>query len=212
MKAAPYIIAFSSLILIQCSSSRITSSYVSPKKVNLEKEKIIVAALAKESDYELQKKMENHLADDLCNLGYNAMCSTDLFDLSASNITDEKLILKKLQQAGADAVLTIVLLSRDKEKYHVPATMYGIADQYSYNRFYPYYAAIYSKIYDEGYYINDTSYFWESNLYSVPDQNLVYSVRTESFNPLSISSLAHQYGRLIIQDMFAKKVIKNLKK
>lgn len=212
MKTASYIIAFSSLILIQCSSSRIISSYASSKEVNLEKEKIIIAALAKESDYELQKKMENHLADDLCNLGYNAVCSTDLSDLSDSHIQDEKLIIKKLQQADADAVLTIVLLRRDKEKYHVPASMYGIADQYSYSSFYPYYAAIYSKIYQEGYYINDTSYFWESNLYSMPDQNLLYSVRTESFNPSSISSLAHQYGRLIIQDMLAKKVVKNLKK
>lgn len=212
MKTSVYIIVMSSLLMIQCSSTSIISTYKSAQMVDLEKGKIIVTALTKDSDKELRKKMENHMADDLCNLGYNAVCSIELYGLNTLNGQDEKLILSKLQQENVSAVLTIVLLRRDKEKYHAPASMYDISNQYRHSDFYPYYAAVYGKIYEEGYYIDNTSYFWESNLYSLSDQKLLYSVRTESFNPSGISSLAHQYGKLIIKDMLAKNVIRDLNK
>jgi hypothetical protein len=210
MKKITRIIIVSSFLLVQCSSSNIVSTWQSSEVLNLKSGRIIVIGLIKESDKSLQKKMENHLADDLCNLGYDAVSSLELYGLNTFEGKDENQIMEQLKQNGTAAVLTIVLLNKQKEKYHAPKSMF---DSEKYNSdFNIYYAAIYSKIYEEGYYVNDTYYFWESSLFTMPDQKIIYSVQTQSFNPLSTASLAHEYGKLIIRDMLAHNIIKNLYK
>jgi hypothetical protein len=209
MKKSAYIVLFS-ILIAQCSSTKIISTYKSEEPFSLENGKIAILALTEGPDEELRKKMENHMADDLCNLGYEAVSTIDLLGSDKSKVQDEKEILKNLQKENVVSVLTIVLLRLDKEKYHAPAGMYDLVNQYRYSDFYPYYAAIYGKIYQDGYYINNTTYFWESNLYRISDQKLLYSVRTESFNPSGISNLAHQYGKIIIQNMLQENVIKEL--
>jgi hypothetical protein len=53
----------------------------------------------------------------------------------------------------------------------------------------------------------NTRYFWESNLYEMTAQKLVYSVQTQSFDPADAESLAHQYGQMIIRNMVEQKVL-----
>lgn len=209
MKKIRYIITIFSVLLVQCSSSHIVSTWKASETLNPQTGRIIVVGIIKESDKLLQQKMENHLADDLCNLGYDAVSFTEFYNVKTYQVKDEKHIIEQLlKQKGADAVLTIVLLNKQKEKYHAPQSMFDSSERYN-NDFDIYYAAIYSKIYEEGYYINDTYYFWESNLFSMPDQKIIYSVQTQSFNPSSKSSLAHEYGKLIISDMLEHNVLKD---
>lgn len=157
--------------------------------------------------------MENHLADDLCNLGYDAISSLELYGVNAFEGKDENQIIEQLKQNGTAAVLTIVLLNKEKEKYHAPQSMFDL-ELYNndFNNFNIYYAAIYSRIYQEGYDVNNTYYFWESSLFNMSDQKILYYAKTQSFNPASKTSLAHQYGKLIIEDMLAHHVIKDLHK
>ncbi|WP_291287484.1 hypothetical protein [Flavobacterium sp.] len=179
---------------------------------NLETGRIVVVGILKEQDKSLHKQMENHLADDLCNLGYDAISSIELYGVKTLEGLDEKQIISKLSNNDITAVLTIVLLSKQKEKYHVPKSMFDLEDRYNSNDFSIYYTAIYNRIYEEGYYVNDTNYFWESNLFSVSDQKLLYSVQTQSFNPFNKASLAHEYGKLIIYDMLENNIIKDIHK
>ncbi|HEY8894521.1 MAG TPA: hypothetical protein VIM79_06885, partial [Niastella sp.] len=60
---------------------------------------------------------------------------------------------------------------------------------------------MYNRVYGPGYYVTNTKYFWESNLFDVASKELIYSVQTESFDPASSESLAHEYGKLIVKDM-----------
>ncbi|WP_459641441.1 hypothetical protein, partial [Flavobacterium sp. CGRL2] len=197
---------------VQCSSSNITSSWHSPEaSTSLQHGRIIVVGLMPESDKRLQQKMENHLADDLCNLGYDAAASSDIYNFETYKGQDQKQIIKELKQNGIIAVLTIVLLDKQKETYHAPKSMFDAAEADT-NNFDVYYNAIYSKINEHGYYVNNTYYFWESSLFVMPNQELVYSAKTQSFNPSSALSLAHEYGRLILSDMLEHNVITNLNK
>lgn len=209
MKRSIWFIIVLSVFLVQCSSSSIISSWQASEKLNVKTGRIVVVGLIKESDQSLQWQMENHLADDLCNLGYDAIPSIELYGIEAFKGKDEKEIIKQLEQDDIAAVLTIVLLNKQKEKYYAPKSMYDLTDPYNDNDFSIYYNAIYTKIYQEGYYVNDTYYFWESNLFTMPDQKLEYSVQTQSFNPLNTTSLAHAYGKLIIQDMLTNNIIQS---
>lgn len=187
------------LFVTACSSTKITSSWkasnLQPKQYN----KILVLGLIKDSDRSLQEKMEAHLVDDLKSKGYNAVSSLQEFGPKAfSNLTEAEAI-GTLKQSNIDAVVTIVLLDKQKERNYVPGRMYYSPYVMYYNRFWPYYGTLNYRIYEPGYYVTDTKYFWESNVYEVSTQSLLYSVQTKSFDPANSESLGHAYGKLIIK-------------
>ena len=66
---------------------------------------------------------------------------------------------------------------------------------------------MYDRIYENGYYDVSTKYFWESNFYDLETKQLVYSAQTESFDPGSAESLAHEYGKLILSNMVKNQVL-----
>lgn len=195
------------LLLVGCTSVRITHSWkaenVKPKKF----EKILVLGLLRTQDMSMREKMEDHLVGDLKDLGYNAVGSLTVFGPKAFNNIDEKTALNQLQNSGIDAVITIVLLDKAKERYYVPGHVYYSPYVIYHRSFWGYYTTMYDRIYSPGYYAENTKYFWESNLYDLSSKELIYSVQTESFNPASWQDMAHQYGLRIVNDMAKNKVL-----
>ncbi len=193
------LILLASLFVTACSTTKITSSWkaanLQPKKYN----KILVLGLIKDSDRSLQEKMEAHLVDDLKSKGYNAVSSLQEFGPKAFSNATEAEAIARLKQSNIDAVVTIVLLDKQKERNYVPGRMYYSPYVMYYNRFWPYYGTLNYRIYEPGYYVTDTKYFWESNVYDVSTQSLLYSVQTKSFEPANSESLGHTYGKLIIK-------------
>jgi len=82
-------------------------------------------------------------------------------------------------------------------------TPYGLY----YNRFWGYSRAIYGRIYSPGYYVTDTKYFWESNLYDLSSGELLYSSQSQSFDPPTAAVMGKEYGKLIVEDLDSKRVI-----
>jgi hypothetical protein len=204
-----YRITIISLFFISaCSTSKITSSWkaenVQPKKYK----KILVLGLINEPDGTVRISMEANLEFNLRDLGYTAICSCDEYEPKAFENMNEQQALAKLDKSGVDAVLTIVLLDKTKEKYYVPARMnYSPYTVYQ-DRFWGYYSTMHDRIYSKGYYVTDTKYFWESNFYSIDKTpQLLYSARSRSFAPQSASELTYQYGKMIINDLLKKKIV-----
>jgi hypothetical protein len=189
------------------STSKITSTWkaknVEPKNYN----KILVLGLMNVADRTIREKMEEHLAEDLNTLGYNAICACEVFDPKAFNNMTEEAAINKLKNQGIDAVLTVVLLDKQKESKYVPGNIYYSPYGYYYNRFWGYRSTLYRRIYEPGYYVSDTKYFWESNLYDMASQQLVYSVQTQSFSPDNANILGHEYAKLIVKDIVKNKVL-----
>lgn len=199
------------IIFTGCSSSRITSSWkaenVTPKAYH----KILVLGLINEPDRTIREKMEEHIVGDLKGLGYNAVCSCNEFDPKAFENINEQEALEKLSNSGIDAVLTVVLLDKAKEKYYIPGRVYYSPYVIYHNRFYGYYRTMYDRVYQPGYYETSTKYFWESNFYTLEGKDLLYSAQSQSFDPASASSLSHEYGEMIVKDMVKNNVLTNQK-
>lgn len=192
-----------------CSTSKITNSWKSEHVTEYKFKKILVLGLIRESDRSIQQNMENHLVEDLKQRGYNAESSLKEYGPKAFDKMDEESVIGKLKTTGIDAVITIVLLDKKKERKYVPANIFYTPYGYYYNYFWGYRSTLYQRIYEPGYYVTDTKYFWESNLYDMLTQKLVYSVQTESFNPSSTETIGHEYGKIIVKDMVKKFVLKN---
>lgn len=196
------------LVVVACSSSRITTSWTTRDMVPRYYSKILVVSLIKDNDLELIRSMENHMVGDLKTHGYSAVSALDEYGPKAFNGMDEEKALEKIRGSGVDAVMTVVLLDKEQEKEYVPSRIYFTPYVYYHNRFWGYYTTMRTRIYEPGYYQENTRYFWESNFYSMSDgKKLLYSVQTKSFNPASTSSLAHEYGRLIIDNLVKKGVL-----
>ncbi len=195
------------LIAAGCSTSKITSSWKADNAIVPKYNKVLVLALIRENDRSIQENMENHFVGDLKELGYNAVSSLQEYGLKAFDQMDEEPAIDKLKNSGVDAVITIVLLDKKKESRYVPGDLYFSPYGYYYNRFWGYRTVLYRRIYEPGYYVTDTKYFWESNLYDMSTQKLVYSVQTRSFDPASSESLGHEYGRMIVKNMLKENIL-----
>jgi hypothetical protein len=200
-----YILLF---IIAGCSSSRITTSWKAENTIPQKYNKIMVLGLIREVDRSLQQNMETHLVGDLKDLGYTAVSSLNEFGPKAFDNMEEEAAVAKLKNSGIDAVVTIVLLDKQKEQKYVPGNITYSPYGYYYNRFWGYRSTLYRRIYEPGYYVTETKYFWESNLYDMSTQKLVYSVQTESFDPVNSESMGHEYGLLIVKDMLKQSVLK----
>ena len=165
--------------------------------------------LSRESDRSLLAQMERHLADDLRNRGYESSSALADFGPHYFDRIDEKEAISKLHLSGYDAVLTIVMLDKEKERHYVPGhVMYTPYVSY-YGRFWGYRTVLVQRVYEPGYYISDTRYFWETNLYSLRDgQALLFSAQSKSFEPGDASSFGHQYARSIIGRMIDQGVLR----
>jgi hypothetical protein len=167
----------------------------------------MVVGLIKENDRTIQQNMENHFVGDLKDLGYNAVSSLQEYGPKAFDNLTEEAALAKLKGSGVDAVMTIVLLDKEKESKYVAGSIYYSPYGYYYNRFWGYRTTLYRRIYEPGYYVTDTKYFWESNFYDMSTEKLVYSVQTRSFDPVNTESMGHEYGKMIVKDMVKENVL-----
>ena len=195
------------MILISCSTSQITRSWKSYDAQEKSFKRILVLGLLHENDRLLKEKMEAHIVGDLKSLGYDAICSCEEYDAKTFANMKESEALQKLNGGGIDAVLTVVLLDKTKERYYVPNKRDHNSYTTYYNDWWSYYSTIQDRIYQPGYYVEDTKYFWGSNFYELATKQLFYSVQTKSFDPASKDALAHEYGNLIINDMVKNKIL-----
>jgi hypothetical protein len=80
-----------------------------------------------------------------------------------------------------------------------------------YNRFWGYSRTMYGRIYTEGYYTEDTKYFWETNLYALDKNELLYSAQSQSFDPASTERMGNEHAMMITRNMLKKDVLINQK-
>jgi hypothetical protein len=203
MKRIALVMSGVALLLASCSSStKVTSSWKANNAGNVNYQKVLVLGIMnKDGDRAMKETMENQLANQLKSSGINAVPASSEFPPDVFNNVREKRALKMLHNKGYDAVMTIVLLDKSKEHNYVPGNVmyepYGVY----YSHFWGYYRTVYGRVYTPGYYTTNTNYFWESNLYDLNNNKLIYSVQSKSFDPSSVRSLGEEYAHQITKDM-----------
>ncbi|WP_153796854.1 hypothetical protein [Foetidibacter luteolus] len=192
------------LSLAGCSSTKVTDSWSD----NTEKpalKKILVLGLFNDKDRNTRMQMEEQLAEDLRAYGYDAVTSFNAYGpKSFGNMSEDK-ALKMLRNSGIDGVVTITLLDKSKERNYVPGNM--AYNPYPYRRFWGYYSYYYPRVYQPGYYETNTNYYFETNLYNIDNNKLLYSAQSQSFDPSSTRVLADEYAKTIVKDLKKKNII-----
>jgi hypothetical protein len=201
MKKIFAIAAMVAMLATGCSTSMITSTWKSSSVTAKPYKRILVLGLIGEPDRTMREKMEQHIAGDLRDLGYNAVCACEAYVPKAFDGVSEKEAVKFLSEEGFDAVITVVLLNKEKERYYTPGRVQYSPYSVQHRRFWGYYTTMHGRVFEPGYYSATTKYFWETNLYDLSDLSLVYSAQSQSFDPESYNKLAHEYGLMIVKNM-----------
>lgn len=195
-------------LLFGCRNAYILSSWKQKDTRESKYSQLLVSGILHDKDLQLQEKMENHMAGDLRSLGYNVITSIAKFGPNAFCEMTEEQVLDKLKKGNVEAVITIVLLDKKIEKQYLPINWKGNSNQDLESDFWSYYQSVTKRIFEPGYYMESTLYFWESNFYDLQIPSRLYSIRTKSFNPKNTESLAHDYSKIIIKNMLKNKLIK----
>lgn len=194
-------------LLFSCQPTKITQSWTAKDIATKKYKKLLVLAVLPDNENELRIKIENHLADDLRELGYLALAANKVFPAGTFIKGDTARAAAAINDSRFDAVLTIVLLDKKKERYYVPGKISEISYQGQPTRFDNYYSAITERTYIPGYYGEETKYLWENNFYDLHSRQMIYSARTRSFDIASRNTLAHTYGLLMAQSLVVKNIL-----
>lgn len=200
-----WLIPFISLLLLSCGSNTAIVNSWSDPETTLSQEhfkKILVVALVK--DEATRRTVENRIASK------NPVFKTsfEYLNENTSNLSqDEKLAL--LKNENFDGVLTMRLVSTDKETNYVPGTntslYYGgfggvYARMYGYG-FGNWYGMYSPTFYTPGHYEQTTYYMVETNIFSLVKNKLLWTGTTRSSHIKDVGATVDEILNTLYQQM-----------
>lgn len=196
MKTA-FSLALAVLLLAGCRSTYLTGYWRTSQVPRQHYKKILVLGMMPDSL--MRQRMETHVAGDLTDRGLLALTSFQDFDAFGFLRTDDKDVMQQFKQKGIDGVLTITLVNQSVEGFFLPGSLYHLlTNQYSTD---------YYRLFAPEYYKEGMQYAWESSFYDVNAGNRIFAVQTVSFQPASVESMAHEYGKVVTRQLRHHKVI-----
>jgi hypothetical protein len=160
--------------------------------------KVVVIGIFKEPD--TRKIFEDEFADRLRARGVDATASHKI--ISNAEQPDKDVVLRKIREFGADAVLVTRVMDMETVKTSVPGQSYAVPGYYgSYGMYYGY-------SYRPGYTLQEGFAFMETNMYNVGDEKLAWSGRSKTKLSATRYELIQEYVKIMIDGMSEAKLLR----
>ena len=200
------LVLFVALIAVGCASTKIIGSWKNADSTKAYS-KIMIVGLS--SNMVAKTNVEAQMAKVLGAQGVKAMGAGNIFSPEVK-ITDEmkQQVSAKLKSEGYDGLLTLAVISVDKETSYVPGTTYAPYAYPGYSSYWGYYGYYAPQVYSPGYYVDSKVYNIEANLYDVESGKLMWSARSESTDPSSLDSFSRQYSEVVVFQLQKDKMLK----
>lgn len=198
----PSILLFS-LALSACGpSQKITNSWINPEAGAKEPyESIFVIVISPGTGTSFS--VEDRMAETLASRGRKVVVSSSVFPPNISiseNFTREQMA-EAIKRTGCDAVFLIALLDVKSVETYQPGRAYYPMSYGMYGSYYGYYNHYYPQVYSPGYYTTDNTYYIETNFYDLEQDQLLFSIQSEAYNPSSIDSWFDRYSSDLINEL-----------
>jgi hypothetical protein len=213
-----FVISIAALTLFaSCSASKEPAGvWVNSEKIKGKSfKKIFIVVMT--ADIEARSVIENDLATEAREKGYQVVKSIDAIppSLQDPKLPAKEEIMNKVKDSSCDAIFVCAVLKNEdaisytKEKTtHAPNT--GVT--YYGGSFFGYYNNYYSTVTTRAYYTKEKTYYIQSNLYDVPTQEIMWSVRSEILNPSSLKNFSIVYSRSLILKLENSTLLQKAKK
>lgn len=223
MKHLTFAFIVLSFILSSCgSSTKLTNSWVNKENTPKHYEKLAIAALTP-SDAN-RYVTERAIVDKLKEKGIKAIPTYEVLPMAGrigqmnGELGDseaiKKFVKKKINENNIDGLMVLTVFNKQTEQrwvndrsYHMGgAGYYGTPFGYS-GRYYDYYAYSFGTIYNDGYYVDDVTYFIDCNLYDIESEQMIWSGNIKIKNIVSVEEEADVLGYIIARQLYDKKIV-----
>ena len=203
MKSKYLFILLFALAFSACGpSQKITNSWINPEagsKSPYESIFVIVLSQNKETSF----SVEDRMAAMIASRGQKVELSSAVFppNLSISENFTREQMAEAIKRTGCDAVFVIALLDVKTVEYYQPGRAYYPMNYGMYGSYYGYYNHYYPQVYSPGYYSSDKTYYIESNFYDLEQDQLLWSIQSEAYNPSSLDSWFDRYSYNLLNEL-----------
>ena len=195
------------LLVSSCANTKISQSWVEPDNKRSYNDLLIIGVSESQQN---RRAYESHLVEELRANGTEAEASYKL--IPNSEKLDRDTVTKAIDGLEIDGVIVTHLVAVDEETIYRPSMdympMYGGG---YYGGLYSYYPHVNTYVSRPGYYTTHETYTLETNLYDVESEELVWSARSRTFSPESVSEVIKDVTKLLIKDLKEKSLIKEKK-
>ncbi|MEN8228585.1 MAG: hypothetical protein ABFS38_10565 [Bacteroidota bacterium] len=210
MKSKYLIILFSVLAFTGCGpSQQIINSWINPEARSRDPyESIFVIVISHSMGTSFS--VEDRMAATIASRGQKVIVSSAVFppNLSISENFTREQMAEAIKRTGCDAVFVIALLDVKTEEYYQPGTSYYPMNYGMYGSYYGYYNHYYPRVYSPGYYTTNKTYYIETNFYDLEEDQLLWSIQSEAYNPSSLDSWFDRYSNNLITELEKEGLIK----
>ncbi len=185
------------MLVPSCYSTRLTGYRQHAVQTPVTYKKILVLGMMPDSL--LRQRMESHVAGDLTDAGLTAVTAFHGFNAFEFLQTEDKIVSQQFTDKGIDAVLTISLINKTTEGVFLPASLYHLlTNQYATEYFWMLAPELQRQ---------ETRYAWETSLYDVAEGTRIFAAQSVSFDPSTHERMAHEYGKVLVRELFRHKII-----
>ena len=125
--------------------------------------------------------------------------------LSEDDLQDRESAKAKVKAGGYDGAVVMVLVSVDRTQTYVPGSAYAVPAPYT--SMYGGWGYGWSTYYDPGYVDTDQLVDFNTNVYRVQDEKLIWASRTQTTDPTSVGSMVDEIISANISEMKKQKVL-----
>jgi hypothetical protein len=170
-------------VLAGCASTQLSTVWKDPNLGKQPFQKVMVIAMAQEES--VRRSAEDAFVRALAKGKTQAVASYTVFPQNA--VQDTAALKQLIGQSGCDGVVVYRLVGVDKSQDYVPGAAYYSSPYYS--SFYGYYGWSAPTTYSPGYVVENTTVVVESAAYTLNPARLLWTARSETFNPSNAQTL-----------------------
>lgn len=198
------LLATIALIANSCTSTQVISSWSIGNPPEGVMQKVLVLGVM--ADREVRDQIEQTMTTTLISDGVSANTATSVFGPKRLRGMQEEEIVKTLKTSNYSSVMIVSLVQKEKERNYVPPTYYAYPYM-GYYRFYRRYWYVYDRAYTPGYYTTSTNWVLEADIYTIEEDELIYSSQTRSYDPTNANDLAVSFTKSIVAELMAKNIM-----
>jgi hypothetical protein len=193
-------IAVALLLAAACApTTEVTNSWKDPSAGSVRFTKVLAVCACK--DPGTRRTVEDGLAKRIKNStqSYTILTDEDLHDREAAKA--------KVKAGGFDGAVIMALVNVDRTTTYVPGQAYAVPAYY--NTMWGGWGYGWSTYYDPGYVQENQYVDFNTNVYQVEQEKLLWSSRSETINPSNMASLVDEIITATVHEMQKQKVFAN---
>jgi len=193
-------------VVASCNSTRIISSWSinNPPAGAMNKVLVIGVMADREARDQIEQAMVNALNRD----GIAANTAVTIFGPRRFDNLQESEIIGKLRGSEYTAVMIVSLVNKERDIRYIPGSFYMFPSPHmGISRFHRRYWFVYDQMFIPGRFETTTNWVLEADIFTISDDQLIYSAQTRSYDPNNARALAESFTRAIVAELRTKGII-----